>query len=106
MDYVQQEGIENSEQEWSQHKKRIVFTSARPFRRSMVPNLSYFMVQWDYKGEKGYGHIIEGVDDGPERDRDGDEIRGEFGDKGGGEFPRSVEIPLHRKLTIRVRLTS
>lgn len=30
----------------------------------MVPNLPYFMVQWDYKGEKGYGHVIEGDDDG------------------------------------------
>ncbi|ORY55951.1 CwfJ C-terminus 1-domain-containing protein-like protein [Leucosporidium creatinivorum] len=82
------EAIENSEQEWSQHKKRIVFTSARPFRRSLVPNLPYFMVQFDYKGEKGYGHIIEGIDDAPTRDADGEEIRGEFGDQGAGAFPR------------------
>ena len=51
-----------SETEWSQHKKLIDF-SARPggFRRAMVPNLPYFMVQFDYKGEKGYGHVIEGT---------------------------------------------
>ncbi|KAI5475283.1 cell cycle control protein, Cwf19 [Pseudohyphozyma bogoriensis] len=82
------EAIDTSEQEWSQHKKRIVFSSNRPFRRSLVPNLPYFAVQWDYKGEKGYGHVIEGVDDAPERDADGDELRGEMGEKGAGEFPR------------------
>ena len=48
------------------------------------------MIQWDYKGEKGYGHVIEGVDDAPEVDADGDEIRGEVGEKGGGEFTRFV----------------
>lgn len=26
----------------------------------MVPQLPYFMIQWDYKGEKGFGHVIEG----------------------------------------------
>ncbi|KAL8293038.1 hypothetical protein RQP46_000732 [Phenoliferia psychrophenolica] len=82
------EAIDNSEQEWSQHKKRIIFTSARPFRRSLVPNLPYFAVQWDYKGEKGYGHVIEGVDDAPDRDADGEEQRGELGEQGGGKFPR------------------
>ena len=53
-----------SEAEWSQHKKLIDFTT-RPggFRRMMVPNLPYFMVQFDYKGEKGYGHVIEGSGD-------------------------------------------
>ncbi|KAG8964651.1 hypothetical protein FRC03_001493 [Tulasnella sp. 419] len=81
------ESILASESEWSQHKKLIDF-SARPggFRRAMVPNLPYFMVQWDYKGEKGYGHVIEGTgDDAGAGDGDGavDE-----GDKGGGEFPR------------------
>ncbi|OCF45127.1 cell cycle control protein cwf19 [Kwoniella heveanensis CBS 569] len=56
------ESIMASEGEWSQHKKVIDF-STRPggFRRMMVPNLPYFMCQWDYKGEKGYGHVIEGV---------------------------------------------
>ncbi|KAF9257518.1 hypothetical protein L218DRAFT_965294 [Marasmius fiardii PR-910] len=76
------ESILTSEAEWSQHKKLIDF-SARPggFRRAMVPNLPYFMVQFDYKGEKGYGHVIEGTDvaNGEE---DADE-----GEKGGGEFP-------------------
>lgn len=75
-----------SEMEWSQHKKLIDF-STRPggFRRSMVPNLPYFMVQFDYKGEKGYGHVIEGVGDGGDPDGAVDE-----GEKGGGEFPRYV----------------
>ncbi|GAA5837692.1 hypothetical protein JCM11251_002297 [Rhodosporidiobolus azoricus] len=81
------EAINTSEGEWSQHKKLLTFTPARPFRRSLVPNLPYFAVQFDYKGEKGYGHIIEGVDDAPDRDLDGEENRGSLGDKGGGEFP-------------------
>ena len=77
-----QESILSSEAEWSQHKKLIDF-SARPggFRRAMVPNLPYFMVQFDYKGEKGYGHVIEGAADA--QDEDGLEE----GEKGGGEFP-------------------
>ncbi|KAL4251855.1 Cwf19-like protein [Abortiporus biennis] len=59
------ESILMSEAEWSQHKKLIDFSS-RPggFRRAMVPNLPYFMVQFDYKGEKGYGHVIEGASEG------------------------------------------
>ncbi|CAE6494156.1 unnamed protein product [Rhizoctonia solani] len=78
------ESILMSESEWSQHKKLIDF-SKRPggFRRSMVPNLPYFMVQWDYKGEQGYGHVIEGRDTADDPDGDVDE-----GDKGGGQFPR------------------
>ena len=80
-----QESILTSEAEWSQHKKLIDF-SARPggFRRAMVPNLPYFMVQFDYRGEKGYGHVIEGTD-AANGEEDMDE-----GEKGGGEFPRSV----------------
>ncbi|KAH8114621.1 CwfJ C-terminus 1-domain-containing protein-like protein [Phellopilus nigrolimitatus] len=58
------ESILASETEWTQHRKLIDF-AARPggFRRAMVPNLPYFMVQFDHKGEKGYGHVIEGTDD-------------------------------------------
>ena len=52
----------------------------------MVPNLPYFMVQFDYKGEKGYGHVIEGTS---EASGNGDEDIDE-GEKGGGEFPRCV----------------
>ncbi|KAI0770353.1 CwfJ C-terminus 1-domain-containing protein-like protein [Fomes fomentarius] len=79
------ESILMSEAEWSQHKKLIDFSS-RPggFRRAMVPNLPYFMVQFDYKGEKGYGHVIEGTS---EISANGDEDVDE-GEKGGGEFPR------------------
>jgi hypothetical protein len=75
-----------SEAEWSQHKKLIDFAS-RPggFRRMMVPNLPYFMVQFDYKGEKGYGHVIEGSGDTIGDDEGLDE-----GEKGGGDFPRWV----------------
>ncbi len=87
------ESILSSESEWSQNKKLIDF-SARPggFRRSMVPNLPYFMVMWDYKGEKGYGHIIEGTGDAPGNKGVDGEDEGVFdeGDKGndGGRFPR------------------
>jgi hypothetical protein len=51
----------------------------------MVPNLPYFMVQFDHKGEKGYGHVIEGTGDGTAEDEGLEE-----GEKGGGEFPRYV----------------
>ncbi|KAH7926464.1 hypothetical protein BV22DRAFT_1008965 [Leucogyrophana mollusca] len=81
------ESILASEAEWSQHKKLIDF-SARPggFRRAMVPNLPYFMVQFDHKGEKGYGHVIEGTGDSAAAgDEDGALDEGE---KGGGDFPR------------------
>ena len=87
-----------SETEWSQHKKLIDF-SARPggFRRAMVPNLPYFMVQFDYKGEKGYGHVIEGTS---EASGNGEEDVDE-GEKGGGEFPRWVfAILLEREVML------
>lgn len=74
-----------SEGEWSQHKKLIDF-SARPggFRRAMVPNLPYFMVQFDYKGENGYGHVIEGTDKPADEDEEKvDETMGN-----GSDFPR------------------
>ncbi|KAF9534534.1 CwfJ C-terminus 1-domain-containing protein-like protein [Crepidotus variabilis] len=78
------ESILTSEAEWSQHKKLIDFSS-RPggFRRAMVPNLPYFMVMFDYKGEKGYGHVIEGAAEA----QDEDEYGLAEGEKGGGEFP-------------------
>ncbi|WVQ86961.1 hypothetical protein IAS59_000680 [Cryptococcus gattii] len=82
------ESILSSEGEWTQHKKLIDFSS-RPggFRRMMVPNLPYFMVQWDYKGEKGYGHVIEGIKDsgaGGGEDEEGD-VGGAMSES---EFPR------------------
>jgi len=82
-----------SESEWSQHKKLIDFSN-RPggFRRSLVPNIPYFMVQWDYKGEKGYGHVIEGIEDAAGRG-EGEEGMGgpiDEGDRGGGQFPPYV----------------
>lgn len=59
----------------------------------MVPNLPYFMVQFDHKGEKGYGHVIEGVGDAAGAgEADGAVDEGERG----GEFPRCVEMPCLR----------
>ena len=45
------------------------------------------MVQWDYKGEKGYRHVIEGMGESAAA---ADEVEGQVdeGDRGGGEFPR------------------
>lgn len=51
------------ESEWADHAKIIYFSEARPFQRSMVSKLPYFMIQWDYKGQRGYGHVIESRDD-------------------------------------------
>ncbi|KAK6905425.1 hypothetical protein I203_106254 [Kwoniella mangroviensis CBS 8507] len=87
------ESIMASEGEWTQHKKIIDF-STRPggFRRMMVPNLPYFMCQWDYKGEKGYGHVIEGVSDSGTGagKAEGEDKEGDVGGAGGkeDEFPR------------------
>ena len=60
----------------------------------LVPNMPYFMVQWDYKGERGYGHVIEGVDDDSGRGQGEDGMGGavDEGEKGGSEFPRSATI--------------
>ncbi|TFK48693.1 hypothetical protein OE88DRAFT_1663765 [Heliocybe sulcata] len=81
------ESILQSEVEWSTHKKLIDF-SARPggFRRAMVPNLPYFMVQFDHKGEKGYGHVIEGTSEATDEGEEDGAL--DEGAKGGGEFPR------------------
>ncbi|KAI8982000.1 CwfJ C-terminus 1-domain-containing protein-like protein [Mycotypha africana] len=56
------EAIMSSEEEWSQHKK-VIDTSERGFRNSMVKDLPYFHV-W-YKLDKGYGHVIENPNDFP-----------------------------------------
>ena len=89
-DFIQ-ESILQSEMEWSQHKKLIDF-SVRPggFRRAMVPNLPYFMVQFDHKGERGYGHVIEGTGETCHGEGEGvDE-----GEKGGGDFPKCAQFLL------------
>lgn len=52
----------------------------------MVPNLPYFMVQFDHKGEKGYGHVIEGT--GESAGQGADDEGADEGGKGGGKFPR------------------
>lgn len=79
------QSILTSGDEWSQNKKLIEFSSARTFRRSMVPQLPYFMVQWDYKGEKGYGHVIEDGD-GHDGAGGGDGFEMAESSKGGGDF--------------------
>jgi hypothetical protein len=84
------EAILTSESEWSQHRKLIDF-SDRPggFRRSLVSNLPYFMVHWDHKGEKGYGHVIEGSEEGS-GGTFGEDNEGivKEGDKGSTEYTR------------------
>lgn len=50
--------------EWSQTSRVVSFTPGRNFRRSMTSRLPYFMIQFDYKGEKGYGHVLEGKEEG------------------------------------------
>ncbi|CEP11049.1 hypothetical protein [Parasitella parasitica] len=56
------EAIMASGEEWSQHKK-VIDTSVRGFRNSMVPNLPYFHVWFGL--DKGYGHVIEDSKDFP-----------------------------------------
>ncbi|PWN52433.1 hypothetical protein IE53DRAFT_340599 [Violaceomyces palustris] len=83
------ESILAVEEEWTQHKKLIDFsTNGKGFRRSMVPQLPYFMVQWDYKGEKGYGHVIEGLD-APEQNPDGNDYEFSQASRGGGALTRT-----------------
>ena len=50
------EAILASEEEWSQHRK-LIDTSDKGIRRSMVKNLPYFHVWFD--PNRGYGHVIE-----------------------------------------------
>lgn len=81
------------ESEWSDHKQIIYFSEERPFQRSMVSKLPYFMIQWDYKGQRGYGHIIESRDDehgyrqaGPNNDDEA--VYGDGDHLGGSGFPK------------------
>lgn len=88
--------LSDVESEWADHAKIIYFSEARPFQRSMVSRLPYFMVQWDYKGQRGYGHVIESRDDehgikkaGTDNEEptyaDGDHV-------GGAGFPKYVPL--------------
>lgn len=45
-----------TDEEWSQHKK-VIDTTSRGFRNSMVKDLPYFHVWIGL--EKGFGHVIE-----------------------------------------------
>ncbi|WFD43472.1 Pre-mRNA-splicing factor cwf19 [Malassezia psittaci] len=82
------------ESEWADHTQILYFSEQRPFQRSMVSRLPYFMIQWDYKGQRGYGHVIESRDNqhgykpaGPNQEEpsytDGDHV-------GGAGFPEYV----------------
>ncbi|KAI8910810.1 CwfJ C-terminus 1-domain-containing protein-like protein [Gorgonomyces haynaldii] len=53
------EALLQVEEEWSQHKK-VISTTERGFRRSLVPQLPYFHVWFD--PDRGYGHVIEDPD--------------------------------------------
>lgn len=75
------------ESDWSQHHKVISFTPERPFRRAMVPQLPYFMIQFDHKGERGYGHVIEGAEAGEAFEQQ-DEYGMSEAAMGGGKFDR------------------
>jgi len=48
--------IQESESEWSQHKK-LIDTSEKGLRRSIPPHFPYFFVS--FGTTKGYGHVIE-----------------------------------------------
>ena len=80
------ESILASESEWSQHAKVIDFAK-KGFRGSMISKLPYFMVQFDYKGFKGYGHVIEGQDTTEQGDNGEVDGVNEVG-LGGQEFSR------------------
>ena len=88
------QALSEVESEWADHTQVIEFSEARPFQRSMVSRLPYFMIQWDYKGQRGYGHVIESLQGqytgrpaGPQTDEptfeDGDHV-------GGHGFPKCV----------------
>ncbi|CAD7063077.1 unnamed protein product [Tilletia caries] len=77
--------ILTSEEEWSQNRRLIEFKD-RGFRRTMVPQLPYFAVQWDYKGFQGYGKVIEGVD-ANQGEKGGEEFALEETGTSGGDFP-------------------
>ncbi|CAD6900387.1 unnamed protein product [Tilletia controversa] len=82
---VFKQSILTSEEEWSQNRKLIEFKD-RGFRRTMVPQLPYFAVQWDYKGFQGYGKVIEGVD-ANQGEKGGEEFALEETGTSGGDFP-------------------
>lgn len=53
----------------------------------MVPQLPYFMIQFDHKGERGYGHVIEGAEAGEAFEQQ-DEYGMSEAAMGGGKFDR------------------
>ena len=88
---VFKESLMMVEEEWSQNAKVIDFAKkagAGGFRRSMVPQLPYFMVQWDHRGERGYGHVIEKSDGALVDHGHADSFDVDEGGRSGGDFPR------------------
>ena len=62
-----------------------------------MPNIPYFMVQWDYKGEKGYGHVIEGQDTSGQVEEDG--LPANEADRGGPAFPPCICLSCPKRVT-------
>ena len=85
------------ESEWSDHRKILQFSEQRPFQSSMVSKLPYFMIQWDYKGQRGYGHVIETrEEDRPRYAALHEEPSYEDGEHLGGRgFPKYVSVDFH-----------
>lgn len=84
--------------EFSTHNKVIEFSSSKPFRHALVPNLPYFAVSWDYRWCTGYGHVIEnegkqesaGGEDAYDVEEMSASLGGGGGDKSDSNFARDV----------------
>lgn len=90
-----QQALSEVESEWADHRSVIAFSASRPFQSSMVSRLPYFMIQWDYKGQQGYGHVIEARREDKRRYAPSgrDEAVYEDGDHLGGDgFPSYVYL--------------
>lgn len=80
--------------EWSQHRKIIPFTADRPMRRSLVPNLPYFAVLFDYRGTSGIGHVIEAPDIDRDMDNNSEEQKDGIMGLERAAFPRNFAAQL------------
>jgi hypothetical protein len=70
----------------------------------MVSQLPYFMIQWDYRGEKGFGHVIEGDDKHPGSSKadpgvDGDHTSIVDDGLKGTKFPRYIFLSFSQHAT-------
>lgn len=56
--FIQSQGIDEAESEWSQHHaKRLIDTRQKGLRGSVPPNFPYFYVQFGYTD--GFVHVID-----------------------------------------------